>query len=99
MARFPEAEARLLNVKICMRCNARNAIRATHCRKCNYTHLRPKNKERKDWRNFFFYFLFHSDFIHFEKTATLGGRSWGFASGSPPPLGAPLCEDRPFRRG
>ncbi|MDD1674315.1 MAG: hypothetical protein LUQ13_01585 [Methanomicrobiales archaeon] len=30
-----------------MRCNARNAMRATKCRKCNYTHLRPKNKERK----------------------------------------------------
>ncbi|MDD1646911.1 MAG: hypothetical protein LUQ03_03430 [Methanomicrobiales archaeon] len=31
-----------------MHCNARNAIRATQCRKCNYKHLRPKNKERKD---------------------------------------------------
>jgi len=47
MARFPEAEARLLNVKICMRCNARNAIRATTCRKCGYKHLRNKNKEKK----------------------------------------------------
>ncbi len=47
MARFPEAEARLLNVKVCMRCNARNAIRATRCRKCGYQNLRPKNKERK----------------------------------------------------
>ena len=36
MARFPEAEARLLNVKICMKCNARNAIKATRCRKCGY---------------------------------------------------------------
>ena len=47
MARFPEAESRLLNVKICMRCNARNAIRATSCRKCAYKNLRPKNREKK----------------------------------------------------
>ncbi|KQC05400.1 MAG: 50S ribosomal protein L40e [Methanomicrobiaceae archaeon] len=47
MARFPEAEARLLNVKICMKCNARNAPRATRCRKCGYENLRQKNKERK----------------------------------------------------
>jgi large subunit ribosomal protein L40e len=47
MARFPEAEARTLNVKICMRCNARNAMRATRCRKCGYQNLRTKNKERK----------------------------------------------------
>ncbi len=47
MVKFPEAEARLLNVKICMHCNARNAIRATTCRKCGYKNLRPKNKERK----------------------------------------------------
>jgi large subunit ribosomal protein L40e len=47
MARFPEAEARLLNVKVCMKCNARNAIRATRCRKCGSEELRPKSKERK----------------------------------------------------
>ena len=47
MARFPEAEERLLNVKICMRCNARNAVRATSCRKSGYQNFRPKNKERK----------------------------------------------------
>lgn len=47
MARFPEAEARLLRVKICMKCNARNAMRATVCRKCGYKGLRPKNVERK----------------------------------------------------
>ncbi|ABN58172.1 MULTISPECIES: 50S ribosomal protein L40e [Methanoculleus] len=47
MARFPEAEARLLNVKICMKCNARNAIRATSCRKCGSDELRAKSKERK----------------------------------------------------
>ncbi len=47
MARFPEAEARKLNVKICRKCNARNALRATRCRKCGYTGLRPKKKELK----------------------------------------------------
>ncbi|MEC7508328.1 MAG: 50S ribosomal protein L40e [Candidatus Thermoplasmatota archaeon] len=47
MARFPEAEARLLHRKICMRCNARNAVRAVRCRKCGYKGLRPKNIERK----------------------------------------------------
>ncbi|WP_338096470.1 50S ribosomal protein L40e [Methanorbis rubei] len=45
--RFPEAEARLLNVQVCMKCNARNASRATSCRKCGSKALRPKNKERK----------------------------------------------------
>jgi len=44
MARFPEAEARLLHVKICMHCNP---VRAVACRKCGYTNMRPKNKERK----------------------------------------------------
>ena len=47
MARFPEAEARLLHVKICMKCNARNAMRATSCRKCGYKGLRPKNVEER----------------------------------------------------
>lgn len=47
MARFPEAEKRLLNVKICMSCNARNPVRAIRCRKCGYTGLRPKSKETK----------------------------------------------------
>ncbi|MCC7566212.1 MAG: 50S ribosomal protein L40e [Methanomicrobiaceae archaeon] len=47
MARFAEAEARLLNVKICMKCNARNAVRATRCRKCGYEKLRSKSRERK----------------------------------------------------
>ncbi|MCK4718512.1 MAG: 50S ribosomal protein L40e [Thermoplasmata archaeon] len=47
MARFPEAEARLLNKKICMKCCARNAIRATRCRRCGYKGLRVKAKERR----------------------------------------------------
>jgi large subunit ribosomal protein L40e len=45
MARFPEAEARLLFKKICMKCYARNAMKATHCRKCGSTELRPKARE------------------------------------------------------
>ncbi|OFV67756.1 MAG: 50S ribosomal protein L40e [Deltaproteobacteria bacterium] len=47
MARFPEAEARILNVKICTHCNARNPVRATRCRKCGYKGLRMKSRERK----------------------------------------------------
>ncbi|WP_462272515.1 50S ribosomal protein L40e [Methanohalophilus sp.] len=47
MARFPEAEERILNKKVCMNCNARNAVRAVKCRKCGYKNLRVKSKEVK----------------------------------------------------
>ena len=47
MARFPEAEARILNKKICMKCDARNAPKASVCRKCGYPKLRPKAKESR----------------------------------------------------
>ncbi|PSG97946.1 50S ribosomal protein L40e [Thermoplasmatales archaeon SW_10_69_26] len=47
MARFPEAEDRLLNKQICMKCDARNAPRATSCRKCNAKQLRPKAIETR----------------------------------------------------
>jgi len=47
MARFPEAEKVLLHMNICMKCNARNSLRAKRCRKCGYTGLRPKSKELK----------------------------------------------------
>ncbi len=47
MARFPEAEKRLFSVKICMRCNARNPLKAKKCRKCGYKGLRQKSKEIK----------------------------------------------------
>lgn len=47
MARFPEAEARLLNNRVCMKCNARNAVRATSCRKCGYKGLRLKDVVKK----------------------------------------------------
>lgn len=45
MARFPEAEARTLNKKICMACYARNPIRSTRCRKCHCEQMRVKAKE------------------------------------------------------
>jgi len=47
MARFPEAERRLLHKKICMQCYARNAPRATRCRKCGSSELRLKAKEAR----------------------------------------------------
>jgi len=47
MARFPEAEKRLLIKKTCMKCYARNGIRATQCRKCGSRKLRPKAKEAR----------------------------------------------------
>lgn len=47
MARFPEAEKRLLLKQICMKCYARNAPRATRCRKCGSKDLRPKAKEAR----------------------------------------------------
>jgi len=47
MARFPEAEKRLLLKMICMKCYARNAQRATRCRKCGSKELRPKAKEAR----------------------------------------------------
>jgi ubiquitin-large subunit ribosomal protein L40e len=45
MARFPEAEARLLNKKICMKCGASNASQAKRCRRCRSKELRIKAKE------------------------------------------------------
>ena len=45
MGKFPEADARLLNKKVCMKCGATNAPRAKRCRKCGSTDLRVKAKE------------------------------------------------------
>ncbi len=45
MAKFPEAEERIFNVKICLKCGARNPAAATNCRKCGYKGLRFKAKE------------------------------------------------------
>ena len=47
MAKFPEAEARLLNVKICMHCNARNAIRATRLPQVWLPESSPKEQGKK----------------------------------------------------
>ena len=47
MARFPEAERRRLHKMICMQCYARNAMRATRCRKCGSKELRTKAKEAR----------------------------------------------------
>lgn len=47
MARFPEAEAKLLHMKICMKCNARNPVRAHKCRKCGYKGLRTKSNKHR----------------------------------------------------
>ncbi|MEW5759373.1 MAG: 50S ribosomal protein L40e [Candidatus Thermoplasmatota archaeon] len=44
MARFAEAEARILIKKICMSCYAKNSIRAIRCRKCGYKGLRAKSR-------------------------------------------------------
>lgn len=45
MARFPEAEARLLDKKICMKCGAVNAKKASRCRRCRADELRVKARE------------------------------------------------------
>jgi large subunit ribosomal protein L40e len=47
MARFEQAEARILEKMICMRCNARNPQRADSCRKCGYKNLRRKAREQR----------------------------------------------------
>jgi large subunit ribosomal protein L40e len=47
MARFDEAENRIFNVKICLKCNARNPADAKTCRKCGYKGLRLKAKEAR----------------------------------------------------
>jgi len=45
MAKFEVADKRLFNANICMRCNARNPLKATKCRKCGYSGLRKRTKE------------------------------------------------------
>ncbi len=40
-------ESRRLNKKICMRCYARNPMKAQQCRKCDYKGLRIKAKEAR----------------------------------------------------
>ncbi|MAZ62583.1 MAG: 50S ribosomal protein L40e [Euryarchaeota archaeon] len=47
--RFPEAEGRLLNKWICMKCSAthRGTKPPKSCRKCGYTGFRKKATERR----------------------------------------------------
>lgn len=47
MARFKEAEKRLLDKSVCMSCSATNPPKASKCRKCGYSNLRPKAKESR----------------------------------------------------
>ena len=47
MARFKEAESRLLDKTVRMNCYATNPKGATKCRKCGYSNLRPKAKESR----------------------------------------------------
>lgn len=47
MARFKEAEHRLLDKTVCMNCYATNPKRAERCRKCGSSDLRPKAKESR----------------------------------------------------
>jgi large subunit ribosomal protein L40e len=47
MGKFPEADARLLNKKICMSCYSKNSVRATRCRRCGYVGMRLKAKESR----------------------------------------------------
>lgn len=47
MARFSEAEDRILRVKICMNCYARNPVRADVCRRCKRKELRMKASETR----------------------------------------------------
>ena len=47
MARFKEAEARLLDKTVCMTCYATNPKQADTCRKCGSRELRNKCKVRR----------------------------------------------------
>ncbi|MEM2878758.1 MAG: 50S ribosomal protein L40e [Candidatus Hadarchaeales archaeon] len=47
MAKFEVAERRIFGVKICMRCKSHNPLKATKCRKCGYSGLRPKSREQR----------------------------------------------------
>jgi len=47
MAKSEIATKRRLEKKICMKCNATNALKAKSCRKCKSKDLRLKHKEKK----------------------------------------------------
>ncbi len=48
MGKFPIADKALARVWVCKRCKARNSRGAAQCRKCAYTHLRPKKVRKKE---------------------------------------------------
>jgi ribosomal protein L40E len=45
MGRFPEADAELAEIKICLRCKTRNSVNRKKCRKCGSTYFRPKRRD------------------------------------------------------
>lgn len=45
MGKFPEADLRLSQIQICLKCKTRNKKTVTKCRKCGSKALRPKRKE------------------------------------------------------
>ncbi len=47
MGKFPVADKAFTNVLICLKCKTRNPKGAKKCRKCDYTHLRPKRARKK----------------------------------------------------
>lgn len=48
MGKFPLADKAFINVVICKKCKTRNPKGSTQCRKCNYTHLRPRRARKKE---------------------------------------------------
>ncbi len=47
MGKFPEADAEIAKIQICLRCKARVPITLKKCRKCGSEYLRPKRKALK----------------------------------------------------
>jgi large subunit ribosomal protein L40e len=45
MGKFAIADAKISEIWVCRKCKARNPRGAERCRKCFYTHLRPKRKD------------------------------------------------------
>ena len=48
MGKFPIADRAFAKIWVCKRCKARNARGSKKCRKCDYTHLRPKKVRKKE---------------------------------------------------
>lgn len=45
MGKFPEADKKIANTFICLKCKTRNKRSSKMCRKCGAKDLRPKRKE------------------------------------------------------